>query len=196
MNNLIGKKAPNFIANGVTKNKIIKNFNFKKQIKNKYIILFFYPKDFSLICPTELHALQEFYEEFKIRNVEVIGVSTDSEYTHLAWEKIKKEDGGIMGIEYPLISDINKTISYNYGVLSGELFIEENELIAKGELISYRGLFFIDKERIIRHQLINDVHIDRNINEILRIIDAWQYYEKYGELCPANWNKGGSNNNK
>ncbi|WGH25352.1 MAG: peroxiredoxin [Candidatus Shikimatogenerans bostrichidophilus] len=191
MNNLIGKKAPNFIANGVIKNKIIKKFNFKKIIKNKYIILFFYPKDFTFICPTELHAFQELYEEFEIRNVEVIGVSTDSEYTHLAWGKIKKEDGGIMGIEYPLISDINKTISYNYGVLSGELFIKENKLIAKGELIAYRGLFFIDKDRIIRHQLINDVHIGRNINEVLRIIDAWQYYEKYGELCPANWNKGG-----
>ncbi|MDH3004326.1 MAG: peroxiredoxin [Candidatus Shikimatogenerans sp. JK-2022] len=191
MNNLIGKKAPNFIATCVKDNKIIKKFNFKKYIKNKYSILFFYPKDFTYICPTELNSFNQYYNEFYIRNVKILGVSTDSEYTHLAWLKIRKENGGIMGINYPLISDINKTISYNYGVLSGKIKFKKKKIIVKGELIANRGLFFIDKKQIIRHILINDEHIGRNINEILRIIDAWQYYEKYGELCPANWIKGG-----
>ncbi|WGH26079.1 MAG: peroxiredoxin [Candidatus Shikimatogenerans bostrichidophilus] len=190
MKNLIGKKAPDFKANGVKNNKIIKNFSLKKFYKNKYIILFFYPKDFTFICPTELYSLQDNIDKFKIRNVQVIAISTDSEYSHLEWLKIKKENGGIMGIEYPILSDINKIISYNYGVLSGSIKFNNNNLIVKGELIAYRGLFFIDKLGIIRHLLINDFNISRNIYEILRIIDSWQYYEKYGELCPANWKKG------
>ncbi|MDH3004967.1 MAG: peroxiredoxin [Candidatus Shikimatogenerans sp. JK-2022] len=190
MLNLLGKKAPKFKANGVIKNKIIKNFNIKKYIKKKYIILFFYPKDFTFICPTELHSFQDLKNEFQIRNVKIIAVSTDSEYSHLAWLKIKKEKGGIKGVEFPIISDINKNISYNYGVLSGNLFIKKKKLIVKGELISNRALFFIDKLGIIRHILLNDKNIGRNIYEILRTIDAWQYYEKNGELCPANWKKG------
>lgn len=191
MKNLIGKKAPYFIANGVIKNKIIKNFTLQDYLQKKYIILFFYPKNFTYICPTELHSLQELYDEFKIREVKIFGISTDTEYSHLEWLKINKENGGIKGIKYMLISDINKTISYNYGVLSGELRIENNKLKVFGELVANRGVFFIDKNGIIRHQLINDIHIGRNINEILRTIDAWQYYEKNGELCPANWEKGG-----
>ncbi|WGH27108.1 MAG: peroxiredoxin [Candidatus Shikimatogenerans bostrichidophilus] len=188
MINLIGKKAPNFNTNGVKNNKIIKNFSLKKFYKKNYIILIFYPKDFSYICTTELYSFQDEIEEFNNRNVKLIAISTDSEYSHLTWLKIKK-NGGIMGINYYILSDINKTISYNYGVLSGTLKIKNNNLKVKGELIPYRGLFFIDKLSIIRHQLINDIHISRNIYEVLRIIDSWQYYEKNGELLPANFKK-------
>lgn len=187
---LIGKKAPDFKASAIIDGKfIVDNFTLK-QYKNKYILLIFYPKDFTFVCPTELHAFQESINDFNTRNVQIIAISTDSEYSHLNWLTINKEEGGIKGINYPLVSDINKTISYSYRVLSGEYFFDENNTLkSNGDLIAYRGLFLIDKNKIIRHQLINDFPLGRNVNEAIRIIDALQNFEKNGEVCPANWTK-------
>ncbi|WP_185851224.1 peroxiredoxin [Blattabacterium cuenoti] len=188
---LISKKAPNFTASAVLNGEdIIQNFTLEHFYGSKYVLLFFYPKDFTFVCPTEIYAFQEKIRDFEQRNVQVIAISTDTEQSHWAWLQIPKEKGGIHGVTYPIVSDINKTISYNYGVLSGNLILDQNELKATGELISYRGLFLIDKEGFIRHLLINDFPLGRNIDEAIRMIDALQYYEKSGEVCPANWTKG------
>ncbi|WP_185855744.1 peroxiredoxin [Blattabacterium cuenoti] len=194
MKNLIGKKAPNFTASAVLNGKeIVQNFTLEQFKESKYVLLFFYPKDFTFVCPTEIYAFQERIKDFEKRNVQIIAVSTDTEQSHLAWLQIPKEKGGIIGVTYPIVSDINKTISYNYGVLSGDLIFCNNnneEWVANGELIAYRGLFLIDKNSIIRHILINDFPLGRNVDEAVRMIDAIQYYEKSGEVCPANWKKG------
>ncbi|WP_185865243.1 peroxiredoxin [Blattabacterium cuenoti] len=193
MKTLISKKAPDFVASAVLNGKdIVKNFTIKQFLGKKYIILFFYPKDFTFVCPTEMHAFQEKINDFKKRNTEIIAVSTDTEYSHWTWLQMSKDKGGILGITYPIVSDINKTISYNYGVLSGNIICDSSNNIikAEGELIAYRGLFLIDKKGIIRHILINDLPLGRNINESLRMIDAIQYFEKSGEVCPANWKIG------
>lgn len=188
---LIGKEAPDFKSTAIINgHKIEKNFSLKN-FRGKYIVLFFYPKDFTFVCPTELHAFQDNIEKFESRDVQIIAVSTDSEYSHLAWTKISKKEGGIKGVNYPIVSDINKTISYNYGVLSGNLYIENNKLLSSCEqLIAYRGLFLIDKKSIIRYQVINDLPLGRSINETIRIIDSLKNFEKNGEVCPADWNKG------
>lgn len=192
MNTLIGKKAPNFNATAVLNgNSIVNNFTLENFI-GKYVVLFFYPKDFTFVCPTELHSFQEKKDIFCRKNVKLIAVSIDSEYTHLAWLQISKKQGGIKGVNFPIVSDINKTISYSYGVLSGNWKINKKaELKVKGgELIAYRGLFIIDKKGIIRHQLINDLPLGRNVDEVIRIIDALQFFETHGEVCPANWKTG------
>ncbi|WP_185878691.1 peroxiredoxin [Blattabacterium cuenoti] len=191
MNTLIAKKAPNFTASAVLNGKdIVKNFTLEKFQGSKYVLLFFYPKDFTFVCPTEIYAFQKKIKDFESRNVQVIAISTDTEQSHWAWLQIPKEKGGIYGVTYPLVSDINKTISHNYGVLSGDWIFDKEELRSTGELIAYRGLFLIDKQGIIRHILINDFPLGRNVNEAIRMIDALQYYEKSGEVCPANWIKG------
>lgn len=192
MISLVGKKAPSFKANAVINGGTIVNDFSIDQFKNeKYVLLFFYPKDFTFICPTELHAFQEELTEFKKRNVQVIAVSTDTEYTHYGWLQLAKNKGGIKGVTYPIIADTNKTISYNYGILAGEWFYnDEDYLESNGELIAYRGLFIIDKKGIVRHQLINDFFLGRSINEAIRIVDGLQYFENNGEVCPANWQKG------
>ncbi|MGX7593407.1 redoxin domain-containing protein [Candidatus Karelsulcia muelleri] len=192
MNPLIGKKAPNFNATAVLYgNTIVTNFTLEKCL-GKYVVLFFYPKDFTFVCPTELHSFQEKQEIFYRKQAKLIAVSIDSEYTHLAWLQISKKQGGIKGVNFPIVSDINKTISYSYGVLSGNWKINKKaELkVEGGELISYRGLFIIDKKGFVRHQLINDFPIGRNVDEVIRIIDALQFVETHGEVCPANWNTG------
>ena len=188
---LVGRKAPGFSAAAVTNgNDIVTDFTLE-QFKGKYVILFFYPKDFTFVCPTELYAFQEKLEEFKSRNVEVIGVSTDTEQSHWGWLNMEKNAGGIKGITYPLVADTNKTISTNYDVLAGDWdYNEEGEMTAAGELIAYRGLFLIDKEGVVRHQLVNDLPLGRNVNEALRMVDALQHLEEHGEVCPANWVKG------
>ena len=188
---LVGRKAPAFSAAAVTNgNDIVTDFTLE-QFKGKYVILFFYPKDFTFVCPTELYAFQEKLEEFKSRNVEVIGVSTDTEQSHWGWLNMEKNAGGIKGVTYPLVADTNKTISTNYDVLAGDWdYNEEGEMTAIGELIAYRGLFLIDKEGVVRHQLVNDLPLGRNVNEALRMVDALQHLEEYGEVCPANWVKG------
>ncbi len=188
---LVGKKAPAFSAQAVLNGgEIVENFSLE-QFKGKYVVLFFYPKDFTFVCPTELFAFQEKLEDFKKKNVEVIAVSTDTEQSHWGWLQLAKNKGGIEGITYPLVADTNKTISMNYDVLAGELdWNEEGEMIAEGELIAYRGLFLIDKEGIVRHQLVNDLPLGRNVDEALRMVDALQFVEENGEACPANWNEG------
>ncbi|AWU40124.1 peroxiredoxin [Blattabacterium punctulatus] len=191
MNTLIAKKAPNFTANAVLNGKdIVPNFTLEQFKGSKYVLLFFYPKDFTFVCPTEIYAFQEKMKDFESRNVQIIAVSTDTEQSHWAWLQIPKEKGGIYGVTYPIVSDINKTISHNYGVLSANWICNNEELKATGEIIAYRGLFLIDKNGIIRHLLINDFPLGRNVDEAIRMIDALQYYEKSGEVCPANWKKG------
>jgi len=188
---LVGRKAPQFKASAVVEgNKFVDNFTLE-QFKGKYVVLFFYPKDFTFVCPTELHAFQAKLEDFKKRNVEIIGVSTDTEQSHWGWLQMDKNHGGIKGVTYPLVADTNKTISANYDVLTGDYFYdEEGDLQATGELIAYRGLFLIDKEGIVRHQLVNDLPLGRNVDEVIRMVDALQFFEENGEVCPANWHKG------
>jgi len=191
MTSLVGKKAPNFRANAVIDGgSIVNNFSIESFKDKKYVLLLFYPKDFTFVCPTELHAFQEELAEFQKRNVQVIAISTDTEYTHYGWLQLPKKKGGIKGVTYPIVADTNKTISYNYGILAGEWFYnDEDYLESSGELIAYRGLFIIDKKGIVRHQLINDFFLGRSINEAIRIVDALQYFENNGEVCPANWQK-------
>ena len=188
---LVGKKAPQFNAQAVVNGcEFVENFSLE-QFVGKHVILFFYPKDFTFVCPTELHAFQEKLEEFKARNTEVIAVSTDTEQSHFGWLQMEKNKGGIKGVTYPLVADTNKTISANYDVLAGETYYDENDMLqAEGELIAYRGLFLIDKEGIVRHQLVNDLPLGINVDEALRMIDALQFFEENGEVCPANWSKG------
>ncbi len=172
---LINNKAPNFISEAISKNnKIIKKYNLKKKIKNKNCILFFWPLDFSFICPTEILSLNFKYKEFKKRNTKIIGISIDSIYTHLAWKKTKINEGGIGNIKFDMVSDIKKEIQKKYKVEYKNSF-------------SLRSTFLIDKKRIIRHLSINDLFIGRNIDEIIRLIDAINLYSEKKELCPAQW---------
>ena len=173
---LVGRQAPDFKADAVVSGKFetVSLANFK----GKYVILFFYPLDFTFVCPTELHAFQSKLEEFKKRNTEVIGVSIDSKFCHLAWLSTPIKEGGIQGVTYPLVADINKTISADYDVL------------VEGAGIAYRGLFLIDKNGIVQHQVVNALGLGRNVDEVLRMLEALQHLEKYGEVCPANWTEG------
>ena len=192
MSVLVGKKAPLFSSKAIIDGeKIVENFSLEQFIGKKTVVLFFYPKDFTFVCPTELFAFQEKLEDFKSRNVEVIGVSTDTEQSHWGWLQMPKNQGGIQGISYPLVADTNKTISSNYDVLAGDFGWDDNgDMIAEGELIAYRGLFLIDREGLVRHQLVNDLPLGRNVDEALRMVDALQHLEEHGEVCPANWTKG------
>lgn len=174
---LVGKPAPDFKAKAIISNRIVEDFCLS-HYRGKNIVLFFYPLDFTFVCPTELHAFQIKLEEFEKRNTQLIGCSVDSCYSHLAWLNTPKNKGGIQGIDYPLISDINKTIARDYDVLIA------------GEGIAYRGLFLIDKGGIVRHQVVNDLPLGRSVDETLRMIDALLYFEKNGEVCPANWQEG------
>ena len=176
-NLLIGKKAPKFKAKAAFQNQVIENFSLDL-FKEKYIVLFFYPLDFTFVCPTELHAFQQRIKDFEEKETVVIGCSVDSVFTHLAYLKTPKSEGGIKGITYPLISDLDKNIARSYHVLSEE------------EGIAYRGLFLIDQAGIIRHQLINDLPLGRSVNEVLRLLEALIFHKKHGQVCPANWNKG------
>ena len=189
---LVGKKAPQFNAQAVVNgSEFAENFSLDQYLGNKYVVLFFYPKDFTFVCPTELHAFQEKLAEFESRDVAVVGVSTDTEQSHFGWLQVEKGHGGIKGVTYPLVADTNKTISANYDVLAGETYFDENDMLqSQGELIAYRGLFLIDKEGMVRHQLVNDLPLGRNVDEAIRMVDALQFFEENGEVCPANWSKG------
>jgi peroxiredoxin (alkyl hydroperoxide reductase subunit C) len=169
--------APHFAAKAVVDGKIVDQFSLRDFI-GQYVIFFFYPLDFTFVCPTELHAFQERLPEFEKRNAQVIGCSVDSWYSHLTWLNTPKSKGGIEGIKYPLVSDFNKEISKNYHVLNEE------------EGVAYRGLFLIDVQGIVRHQLVNDLPLGRSIDEALRLLDALTFYENHGEVCPANWTVG------
>lgn len=173
---LVGKQAPNFKAKAVVNGKIENDFSLA-DFRGQYVVLFFYPLDFTFVCPTELHAFQEKLAEFHQRNAVVIGCSVDSCYSHQAWLNTPKNKGGIQGITYPLVSDLNKAIAKEYDVLMGDE-------------IAYRGLFLMDKNGVVRHQVVNDLPLGRSVDEALRMLDALCYFEKHGEVCPANWQVG------
>jgi peroxiredoxin 2/4 len=189
---LVGKKAPVFKAKAVVNGKdIVDNFSLDQFLGKKYVVFFFYPKDFTFVCPTELHAFQDYLKEFESRNTAVVACSTDTEQSHWGWLQVAKDKGGIEGVTYPIVADTNKTIAYNYGVLNGTYDADEaGNFVATSEMIAYRGLFLIDKNGIVRHQLINDLPLGRNVEEALRVVDALQFNEENGEVCPANWTKG------
>jgi len=193
MSVLVGKKAPHFEAAAVVNGgEFVNDFSLEQFIGKKEVVFFFYPLDFTFVCPTEILAFQEKMEEFDKRNVAVVGCSVDSEHTHWAWLNTELKDGGIKGVKYPLVADLSKTISTNYGVLAGEYDYDEDHDVEtfKGAAVAYRGLFLIDKEGVVRHQLVNDLPLGRSIDEAIRMVDALQYFEKHGEVCPANWKPG------
>ena len=190
---LIGKKAPIFNAGAVINGEeIVENFSLDQYLGKKHVLLFFYPKDFTFVCPTEIHAFQEKLEAFEKRDTVVIACSTDTEETHLAWLNTAKDNCGINGVTFPIIADTSKTISLNYDVLGGEYNFDANTKTwsFSGAPIAYRGTFIIDKTGIVRHASINDFPLGRNIDEYIRLIDAQLHVEKYGEVCPANWEEG------
>jgi peroxiredoxin (alkyl hydroperoxide reductase subunit C) len=189
---LVGKKAPLFTAAAVTNGmEVIENFSLDQYIGKNHVVLFFYPKDFTFVCPSELHAFQAKLAEFEARGTKVVACSTDTQESHWGWLQMEKANGGIKGITYPIIADTNKTISDAYDVLVGEYDYDEyGRLTASGEMIAYRGLFLIDKEGVVRHQTVNDLPLGRSVDETLRMVDALQFVEENGEVCPANWVKG------
>lgn len=192
MSVLVGKKAPLFnsvaVING---HEIVNNFSLEQYLGKKYVVFFFYPADFTFVCPTEIIAFQDKIEEFESRNVAVVGVSIDSEFSHWKWLQTELKDGGIKGVKFPLVADRSMTISSNYDVLAGEHnYDEEGNLIFEGEAAAYRGLFLIDKEGVVRHQVVNDMPLGRSVDETLRMVDALQFFEENGEVCPADWHKG------
>jgi peroxiredoxin (alkyl hydroperoxide reductase subunit C) len=192
MSSLVGKKAPSFKAGAITNGgTVVSDFSLDQFIGKKHVVFFFYPKDFTFVCPTELHAFQEKLAEFELRNCAVVACSTDTEESHWGWLQMEKKAGGIQGITYPIVADVSKTIADNYGVLAGEYdYDEEGNLVANGPMIAYRGLFLIDKNGVVMHQLINNFPLGRNVEEALRMVDALQFFEENGEVCPANWSKG------
>jgi peroxiredoxin (alkyl hydroperoxide reductase subunit C) len=176
---LVGRQAPDFTANAVLGNgEIIPNFNLKESISGKYAVLFFYPLDFTFVCPSELIAFDHRLEEFKKRNVEVIGVSIDSHYTHNAWRNTAINDGGIGQVGYPMVADMKHEICQAYDV--------EHPVAG----VAFRASFLIDTAGNVRHQVVNDLPLGRNVDEMLRMIDALQFTEEHGEVCPAGWTKG------
>ena len=176
---LVTRQAPDFTSSAVLGNgEIVNNFNFKKHVNGKAAVLFFYPLDFTFVCPSELIAFDHRYEEFKKRGVEVVGVSIDSEFTHNAWRNTPTENGGIGAVKYALAADVKHEIAKAYGIEHPE------------EGVALRGSFLIDKNGIVRHQVVNDLPLGRNIDEMLRMVDALQFHEEHGEVCPAQWEKG------
>ncbi len=192
MSVLVGKKAPSFktlaVING---NDIVEDFSLEQYKEKKYVLFFFYPADFTFVCPTEILAFQEKAQEFEDRNVAVVGCSVDSESSHWKWLQTEKKEGGIKGVKYPLVADQSKTISENYDVLAGNYEYDEEGMVSfNGIPQSYRGLFLIDKQGVVRHQVVNDMPLGRSVDEAIRMIDALQFYEENGEVCPADWHKG------
>ena len=192
MSILVGKKAPSFSASAVIKGgQIIADYSLDQFVGEKPVLFFFYPMDFTFVCPTELFAFQNKLAEFEARGVEVVACSTDTEQSHWGWLQMDKSEGGIKGITYPLVADTSKTISANFGVLAGDYELDENEnMCVTGPMIAYRGLFLIDKNGIVQHQIVNNFPLGRNVDEALRMVDALQHFEENGEVCPANWSKG------
>lgn len=179
---LVGKQAPDFTANAVMGNNEIKSIKFSEFTKGKYAVVFFYPLDFTFVCPSELIAFDHRLEEFKKRNVEVISVSIDSQFTHLAWKNTPVDKGGIGKVGYAMVADVTHEIAKAYDVES-----------AGG--VAFRGSFLIDKKGMVQHQVVNNLPLGRNIDEMLRMVDALQFTEEHGEVCPAGWSKGKSGMN-
>lgn len=176
MSVLVGKPAPDFKAEAAV-GETFTEIELSTFRGGKYVVLFFYPLDFTFVCPTELHAFQQRAEEFEKRNVQLIGCSIDSKFSHHAWLTTPKNKGGIEGVKYPIVSDIHRTIAREYDVLSPDG-------------VAYRGLFLIDKHGVVRHQIVNDLPLGRNVDEVLRTVDALQHFEIHGEVCPADWAVG------
>lgn len=189
---LVGKKAPSFSAAAVINGReIVNDFSLDQFVGKNHVLFFFYPKDFTFVCPSELHAFQAKLGEFEARGVKVVACSTDTEESHWGWLQMAKNKGGIEGVTYPIVADTSKTISESYGVLAGEYDYDmDGNLTASGPMIAYRGLFLIDKNGIVMHQLVNNFPLGRNVDEALRMVDALQFFEENGEVCPANWQKG------
>jgi len=176
MSTLVTKTAPDFTATAVTAEGLFKEFTLSS-LRGKYVVLFFYPLDFTFVCPSEIIAFDKKIEDFKKRNTEVVSVSVDSEFTHFAWRNTPRKEGGIGPVQFPMVADITKNIARSYGILVNEA-------------IALRGLFLIDRQGVVRHELINDLPLGRNVDEAIRMVDALQFFEKHGEVCPANWRPG------
>ncbi|MBN1852779.1 MAG: peroxiredoxin [Pirellulales bacterium] len=176
MSAFVTKEAPDFTAQAVMPDNSFAELTLSSY-RGQYVVLFFYPLDFTFVCPSEIIAFDKALSKFEEKNAQVIGISVDSHYTHLAWKNTPRNQGGIGQVQYPLVSDLSKRISKKYGVLLGKE-------------VALRGLFLIDKEGIIRHALVNDLPLGRSVDEVLRILDALQFTEAYGEVCPANWHQG------
>jgi peroxiredoxin (alkyl hydroperoxide reductase subunit C) len=168
--------APDFKATALVNGQFVPDFSLS-QFQGKKVVLFFYPLDFTFVCPTEILAFSDAIQQFRERNTEVIGVSVDSQFSHLAWTNTERKEGGIKGLAFPLVSDLNKTIAADYGVLLGAG-------------IALRGLFIINEKGILKHITVNDNSLGRNVEEVLRLVDAVEFAEKHGEVCPANWKPG------
>ncbi len=178
MSVLVGKPAPDFTAPAVmADNDINEKFNLRSHIDGKYAVLFFYPLDFTFVCPSEIIAFDKKKQEFEKRGVEIIGVSVDSHFTHLAWKNTPPNQGGLGPVQVPLVSDLTKSITTSYGILLNGA-------------IALRGTFLIDRAGVVRHQVVNDLPLGRSIDEALRMVDALQFFEQNGEVCPANWHSG------
>ncbi|MBF0284073.1 MAG: peroxiredoxin [Magnetococcales bacterium] len=177
MSVLVTRPAPEFKATAVMPDNSFNAEFTLSQFKGKYVVLYFYPLDFTFVCPSEIIAFDHRLDEFKSRNTEVIGVSIDSHFSHLAWKNTPVAKGGIGNVQYPLVADVTKKISRDYGVLINDA-------------VALRGSFLIDREGVVRHQVINDLPLGRNIDEMLRMIDSLQFTEEHGEVCPAGWTKG------
>ena len=176
MASMVTREAPDFTAQAVMGDNAFEELKLSSY-RGKYVVLFFYPLDFTFVCPSEIIAFNDQLAKFKGKNAEVIGVSVDSQYTHLAWKKTPREEGGIGQIDYPLVSDLDKSISRAYGVLADEA-------------VALRGLYLIDKEGIVRHALVNDLGLGRSVDEAFRMLTALEFTEQHGEVCPANWTEG------
>ncbi|TCK01953.1 peroxiredoxin (alkyl hydroperoxide reductase subunit C) [Volucribacter psittacicida] len=176
---LVTRQAPDFDAAAVLGNgEIVDNFNFKRHVAGKAAVIFFYPLDFTFVCPSELIAFDHRYEEFAKRGVEIIGVSIDSQFSHNAWRKTPTDKGGIGEVKYALVADVKHEIAKAYGIEHPEAGV------------ALRASFLIDKHGVVRHQVVNDLPLGRNIDEMLRMVDALQFHEEHGEVCPAQWEKG------
>jgi alkyl hydroperoxide reductase subunit AhpC len=176
MSVLVTQPAPEFKAQAVMPDGQFKELSLS-DYRGKYVLLFFYPLDFTFVCPTEIIAFSDRASEFEAAGVQIIGVSVDSHFSHLAWRNTARDQGGIGNIEYPLVADLSKQIARNYDVLMGDA-------------VALRGLFLIDQKGIVRHQVVNDLPLGRSVDEALRMVQALQFFEKNGEVCPANWKEG------
>jgi peroxiredoxin (alkyl hydroperoxide reductase subunit C) len=177
MSHLITKEAPDFTTSAVMEDDRVESRFTLSSLRGKYVILFFYPLDFTFVCPSEILAFDEKLQEFKSRDAELVGVSIDSVYTHLAWKRTPVEQGGIGPIRYPLVSDLKRDIARSYDVLTDDE-------------VALRGLFLIDRQGIIRHAVLNDLPLGRSVAEALRMLDALRFHDEHGQVCPANWQKG------
>ncbi len=178
MSVLVGQKAPDFTAATVmADNSIDEGFTLSEYLKGSYGLVFFYPLDFTFVCPSEILAFDHRMEQFKARNTKVVGVSVDSQFSHLAWKNTPVDEGGLGQVQFPLVADLSKSITSDYGILFGGA-------------VAFRGTFLIDKDGIVRHQVVNDLPLGRNIDEAIRMVDALQFHEEHGEVCPAGWKNG------